>query len=80
MRAHDGQRYSRKAMTDDGVCDQRYWQLARYILQQIGLMEADSPLFLSKGDLKLDLEWADRRYRVTVGRLVWVLPEDETAW
>ena len=45
MRAHDGQRYSRKAMVDDGVCDQKYWNLARYLLQQIGLMDLDSPSF-----------------------------------
>jgi hypothetical protein len=67
-------------MVDDGICDQKYWGLARHVLQRIGLMELESPLFQSKGDLQLDLEWANRRYRVALGRLVWVLPEGETAW
>jgi hypothetical protein len=76
LRFHDGQRYSRKAMVDDGVCDQRYWNLGRRVLQEIGLMDWDSPLFMTKGSLQLDLEWASRRWRTSLGQQVWVLPGD----
>ena len=33
LRFYDGQKYSRKAMVDDGLCDQRYWNLGRRLLQ-----------------------------------------------
>jgi hypothetical protein len=39
LRFYDGQKYSRKAMVDDGLCDQRYWNLGRRVLQEIGLMD-----------------------------------------
>jgi len=49
-------------MADDGLCDQRYWNLARRVLQEIGLRGWDSPLFKTKGSLQVDLEWAGRRF------------------
>jgi hypothetical protein len=43
LRFYDGQKYSRKAMVDDGLCDQRYWNLGRRLLQEIGLMDCYRP-------------------------------------
>jgi hypothetical protein len=60
--------YSRKAMVDDGLCDQRYWSLGRRVLQKIGLMDWESPLFKTKGSLQLGLEWAARRWYVSLRR------------
>jgi len=55
-------------MVDDGLCEQRYWNLGRRVLQKIGLMDWNSPLFKSKGSLQLDLEWAGRRCQSYWGR------------
>jgi hypothetical protein len=80
LRYHDGKKYSRQAMVDDGLCDQRYCNLGRRVLQEIGLMDWDSPLFKTKGSLQLDLEWAGRRWRTSLGQQVWALPTEDEKW
>ena len=54
--------------------------LVRWVVQEIGLMDWDSPLFKTKGSLQLDLEWAGRRWRTSLGQQVWVLPAEEENW
>ena len=66
-RAHDRQRYSRAEM-GDGVCEQRYGNLGRRALQEIGLMDLDSPLFKSKRGLSLDLEYAGSGWRASLAQ------------
>jgi hypothetical protein len=53
-------------MVNDGLCDQRDWNLARRVLQEIGPMNWDSLLFKTKGSLQLDLQWAGRRWRTSL--------------
>ncbi len=57
-----------------------YWIPARKVLQEIGLMAWDSPLFRTKGSLQLDLEWARRCWRASLGQQVWVLRADGENW
>ncbi len=47
---------------DDGIRDQQRWSLGRRVLQEMGLMDWDSPLFKTKGSLQLDLAWAGRPF------------------
>jgi hypothetical protein len=80
LRYHDGLPISRKRMTDDKVIDQRYWNLCYEVLEQLGMVGSDTRSYKSKGDAQLDLEFIGRRWRVSMGQEVWVLPEVSEAW
>jgi hypothetical protein len=79
LRYHDGLPISRNRMTDDKAIDQRYWNLCYEVLQQLAMVGGDTRSYRTKGDARLDLEFISRRWRVSMGQEVWVLPEGSEA-
>ena len=79
LRYHEGQPISHKRMTDDGVVDQRYWQVAYTVLGQWAMVGGYTRAYKTHGDAQLDLEFIGRRWRVSIGQEVWVLPEGSEA-
>jgi hypothetical protein len=80
MRYHDSKPISRNKMVAEGLLTQRYWNLANRVLQAIGQIDPNTRAFVTRGGLLLDLEYLGRHWRVSLGREVWVLPEDSERW
>lgn len=72
IRQHAGARISKGAMVREGVCDQRYWNLANHILIELGLRLANSTEWVSQGSEDLDLALVIKRFKVIASKRVYV--------
>lgn len=81
LRYHNGLPLTRKTMTEAGVTNQAYWNLANYLLGQLGLRE--DTIYHTRGNDQEDIKWLRNRVRVVSAaglEEVWVWPANEDGW